>query len=254
MPPRPGSASLIPRNPTKAGPHPIASHRHERRRVGGDPQEPEGPKWAIRPTAMARPGLSYVCGPSHQNLTNRREIVQRAGPAHRGRKPHSPRLEAKSGPRETTPDNVSDRPDRSHNPKVGGSNPPPATKGFSESSRKPTISWAFVLFQCMSTGLSTGLSGLFIGTYSTFAYAAYAGWRDASGPHAAPSRRRLGPEWRCMGQALCMPYAGALLNLWGLLATVSGVHRGDGSPGVSPESPAGSALMCRPQPAPRAHA
>ena len=125
--------SLIPPNLTMAGPHPIASHRHERRRVGGDPQEPEGPKWAIRPTAMARPGLSYVCGPSHQNLTNRREIVQRAGPAHRGRKPHSPRLEAKSGPRETTPDNVSDRPDRSHNPKVGGSNPPPATSSSGSS-------------------------------------------------------------------------------------------------------------------------
>lgn len=64
----------------------------------------------------------------------------------------------------------------------------PATNGFSESSRKLTISWAFVLFRCISTGLSTGLSGLFIGTYSPLAYAAYAGWRDASGPHAAPSR------------------------------------------------------------------
>ena len=55
--PWPGSASLIPPDPTRAGPHPIASHRHERRRVAGDPQEPEGRKWAIRPTAMARPGL-----------------------------------------------------------------------------------------------------------------------------------------------------------------------------------------------------
>ena len=55
--PRSSSASLIPPNLTKAGPHPIASHQHERRRVGGDPQEPEGRKWASRPTAMARPGL-----------------------------------------------------------------------------------------------------------------------------------------------------------------------------------------------------
>ena len=42
----------------------------------------------------------------------------------------------------------------------------PATNGFSESSRKPTISWAFVLSGGIPTGLSTGLSGLFIGTYS----------------------------------------------------------------------------------------
>src|ERR1017187_9423720 len=33
--------------------------------------------------------------------------------------------------------------------------------------RKPPMSWAFVLFQGAPTGLSTGLSGLFVGTYST---------------------------------------------------------------------------------------
>jgi hypothetical protein len=82
---------------------------------------------------------------------------------------------------------------------------PPATNGFSESSRKPTISWAFVLFQRISTGLSTGLSGLFIGTYSALAYAAYAGWRDASGPHAAPLRRRIGPVWPCIRQPYACP-------------------------------------------------
>src|SRR5664280_3916902 len=71
---------------------------------------------------------------------------------------------------------------------------------YAETARKPTKSWAFVLFQRTPTALSTGLSGLFIGTYSTSAYAAYAGWRDASGPHAAPLRQRFGPGWRCIGQ------------------------------------------------------
>jgi hypothetical protein len=81
----------------------------------------------------------------------------------------------------------------------------PATKGNMEYRRKPTISWAFVLFQPISTGLSTGLSGLFIGTYSTLAYAAYARVRGASGPHAAPLRQRFGPAWACIGQPYACP-------------------------------------------------
>jgi hypothetical protein len=81
----------------------------------------------------------------------------------------------------------------------------PATKGNMEYRRKPTVSWAFVLFQRTPTALSTGLSGLFLGTYSTSAYAAYAGWRDASGPQPAPLRRRFGPGWRCIGQPYACP-------------------------------------------------
>jgi len=61
--------------------------------------------------------------------------------------------------RQRKPWEASDGPVRAHNPKVGGSNPPPATNGFSESTRKPTISWAFVLFRRTSTGVSTGLIG-----------------------------------------------------------------------------------------------
>lgn len=34
--------------------------------------------------------------PSHQNLTNRREVVQMASPAQSGSDPHSPRSVAKS--------------------------------------------------------------------------------------------------------------------------------------------------------------
>ena len=79
------------------------------------------------------------------------------------------------------------------------------TNGFSESSRKPTRWWAFVLFQRKSTVLSTGLSGLFIGTYSTLAYAAYAHVRGASGLHAAPLRKRFGPTERCIGQPYACP-------------------------------------------------
>ena len=94
---------------------------------------------------------------------------------------------------------------RSTRPKATPRPYAPATNGFSESSRKPTISWAFVLFQRIATGLSTGLSGLFIGTYSALAYAAYAGWRDASGPHAAPLRRRVGTVRRCIGQPYACP-------------------------------------------------
>jgi len=41
--------------------------------------------------------------------------------------------------------------------------------------------------------------------YSALAYAAYAGWRDASGPRAAPSRRRARPGPRCIGQPYACP-------------------------------------------------
>jgi hypothetical protein len=100
------------------------------------------------------------------------------------------------------------------NTEVASSPVSPATNGFSESSRKPTISWAFVLFQRISTGLSTGLSGLFIGTYSALAYAAYAGWRYASGPHAAPLRLRVGPVWRCIGQPYARPMQVPCSTFW----------------------------------------
>ncbi|MHB8293441.1 MAG: MBL fold metallo-hydrolase [Acidimicrobiales bacterium] len=69
------------------------------------------------------------------------------------------------------------------------------------------------LSQRTSTGLSTGLSGLFIGTYSILAYAAYAGWRDASGPHAASLRPRFGRGWRCIGQPYACPMQLPQLNL-----------------------------------------
>jgi hypothetical protein len=94
---------------------------------------------------------------------------------------------------------------RAHNPKVVGSNPTPATKGFSESSRKPTISWAFVLFQRTSTGLFTGLSGLFIGTYSPLAYTAYARVRGGSRRHTAVSSSRFPAGERCIGQHSACP-------------------------------------------------
>jgi hypothetical protein len=61
-----------------------------------------------------------------------------------------------------TDDDSADDDQRPHNPKVGGSNPPPATNGFSGSRREPTIPWSFVLFRRTSTGVFTGL----IGTYS----------------------------------------------------------------------------------------
>jgi hypothetical protein len=88
---------------------------------------------------------------------------------------------------------------------IGGSRVAPATNGFSESSRKPTISWAFVLFRRTSRGLSTGLSGLFIGTDSPLAYAAYARVRGPRGLHAAPFRRGSEPGWRCIGQPYACP-------------------------------------------------
>jgi hypothetical protein len=130
---------------------------------------------------------------------------------------------------------TSDQPRPAHNPKVEGSNPSPATNGFSESSRKPTISWAFVLFRRTSTGLSTSLSGLFIGTYSTPAYAAYARVRGPSGPYAAPFVAEAQAEEAMHRAALCMPYACALLNL---LAAFKGGTQGQGllTAPVTPQS------------------
>lgn len=136
---------------------------------------------------------------------NAPEIARNISPAPRPCVAHPARSEAKSGPRQSTVDYPSDRRNRSHNPKVVGSNPTPATKGNMKYRRKPTSSWAFVLFQPVSTGLSTGLSGLFIGTYSTLAYAAYARVRGASGRHAAPLRQRFGPAWACIGQPYACP-------------------------------------------------
>ena len=49
------------------------------------------------------------------------------------------------------------------------------------------------------------LWGLFVGTYSTRAYAAYAGWREASGPHAALTRLEAAKREALRRHALCMP-------------------------------------------------
>ena len=59
--PRPGSASLIPPNLTKVGPHPIASHQHERRRVGGPPDEHDLLR-VLRPHESGHPGPRRFVG------------------------------------------------------------------------------------------------------------------------------------------------------------------------------------------------
>ncbi len=66
--------------------------------------------------------------PSHQNPTNRRDIVRNGIRGHVGRDPNKSSSEAKSGPLEITRDNWSDKPDRSHNPEIAGSNPATATR------------------------------------------------------------------------------------------------------------------------------
>jgi hypothetical protein len=40
-------------------------------------------------------------------------------------------------------------------------------------------------------------------SFNTYSALRMQGWRDASGPHAAPLRQRVGTVWRCIGQ----PYA-----------------------------------------------
>jgi hypothetical protein len=66
----------------------------------------------------------------------------------------------------------------------------------------------FVGFRAVSAyfnGAIHRLIGPFYRDLLNLAYAAYAGWRDASGPHAPPLRQRLGPTWRCIGQPYACP-------------------------------------------------
>jgi len=58
-----------------------------------------------------------------------------------------------------------------------------------------------------------GFSGLFLGTYSPFAYLPYAGGRSACGSWAAASRSSRQPAWQLHRAAQGMPYAVALLKL-----------------------------------------
>ena len=101
---------------------------------------------------------------------------------------------------------------RVQNPTVARLRVTPATRSKRKRLRKPTISWAFMLFQRTPTGLSTGLSGLFIGTYSTRAYAAYAGWRDLDRPLRCTFAAEAGAIIALHRAALRTPYAAALLN------------------------------------------
>ena len=99
-----------------------------------------------------------------------------------------PSSSPKSGRRGQTPKHLVDRSEPTHNPKVVGSNPTPATKhfGFSRSSayaRRPD--------RQVRVGLS-GLLGLFLGTTQRLHMQPNAGWQNASLPYAALSR--LNPE------------------------------------------------------------
>jgi hypothetical protein len=59
---------------------------------------------------------------------------------------------------------------RPHNPKVGGSNPPPATRSFDVSRPIPKMSWRLARFQRTPTELSTSISGQFLGGLSKLRY------------------------------------------------------------------------------------
>ncbi len=96
------------------------------------------------------------------------------------------------------------------NVEVGGSSPLTSTVYFGGPLRKPTISWAFVLFRCIPTGLSTGLSTEFVDGLSKLPYEALrrraratprARWFFGTGP--------LG--WR--GGAVCSPTAAVAVAL-----------------------------------------
>ena len=110
-------SSLIPPHPTGTGDAAPEASRRTRRL-----------KRADSATVTA-------CRPSHENLTNRREIVRNGIRGQIGRRSRKPSLTAKSGLLNITRLCCPDLVYWSHNPKVIGSNPIPATKIHAGQSR-----------------------------------------------------------------------------------------------------------------------
>ena len=113
--------------------------------------------------------------------------------------------------------NTTDREEMTHNPKVVGSNPTPATSPSFGPRLQGRISCVFMMCRCFSTGLSTGLSGEFLGCLSTLRMQRTHGDVRPIWPLRWPFEVSASNIWatapRCVTHAYAKPYSIPLAGL-----------------------------------------
>ena len=138
---------------------------------------------------------------------------------------------------------------------VAGSNPAPATRS-GRFSRSPAYAHCVdQRFRDRQWTLSAGLSGVFLGTYSSLAYAAHARWRYLEWPAPCAFAAEAWCEAAPHRAALCMPYAAAYSTLktspWWRLEVTPLRDTGDQSGGEQLEGrPTGTGSTTDPCPLP----